>query len=536
MSATRSISAVLCDHQCSPRGPLQALRLQKRLSGSPTIGNLIVLNKACQDPEKKIKQLAGQKVLFAGCPYLQESGFYARAAEALGLGPGEMLITDVKSSILDLYESPEAIEDNLAARLESLGRLLADSVSARDRPVELKPNVLVFGSGLSGLKAALEIAREKLSVDLVETEDPPLAPGCLAGAFESPGLVEELAGKVRASEHVAVFPCRQVRAIRSVEEGFSVGFEGGVQRDYGAMIFAPERLEAPAEEVGAWNLTQAYKRIREGQPIRGRIVFVLDRSSETPPEVIRDVLCAARMIKERSHAEIWVLLKHLRVALPGLQELYDLVREMGVIFVKYQDLQLHNEFGDFELSGRDPQTGAAFRISKPDRLILPGASGLSAEALKTAGMMGLRLFEQTYTQPYSLWRLPNESNHPGVLVCGSARGNMDACGVAADASAVVQALRARLQGQGIIPVEHVASVDAEKCAYCLTCVRVCPYGAMGKDTQERVAQVMTTACQGCPAQAITLHNLKRESVLAAMHELSTEGRTNHMRKKETGVG
>jgi ferredoxin len=51
---------------------------------------------------------------------------------------------------------------------------------------------------------------------------------------------------------------------------------------------------------------------------------------------------------------------------------------------------------------------------------------------------------------------------------------------------------------------------------------------MGKDPAQRVAQVINTACQGCgicasecPAEAITLRNLDRDSVLAAMHELSS---------------
>jgi heterodisulfide reductase subunit A-like polyferredoxin len=521
-----SIVAVLCDQQCSSRGPLQAANLTKRLAKSSTVGKLIILDKACQDPEKKLKNVAGQKILFGGCPYLEESGFYSLAAEKLGLGPGEMLVTDVKSSILDLYDSPEAIEEKLVGRLESLGRLLADSTAVKDQPVKLKRNVLIFGSGYSGLKAALELSGEKLSVDVVETEDPPLAPGCLTEGLGSPGLIEELTERVRAGEHVAVFPHRQMGPIRNVEKGFTVSFGGGEPREYGTVIFAPERREAPAEEIGAWNLSQLYKRIQEHQPIKGRIVFVLDRRSEMPPEVIQDILTAARVIKERSHAEVWILLKQIRVALPGLQELYDLTREMGVVFVKYQNLRLHNEFGDFDIAGEDPQTGASFRISNPDRVIIPGAGGLSASALKAAETLGLRLLGGQYTQPYSLWRLANESNHPGVLVCGSARGNMDGDGVAADAASMVQALKARMMPEGITPVEHIASVDADKCAYCLTCVRVCPYHAMGKNVEERVAQPITTACQGCgicaaecPAEAITLRNLSQDSVLAAMQAL-----------------
>jgi heterodisulfide reductase subunit A len=521
-----SIVAVLCDHQCSSKGPLQVSNLTKRLENSSAVEKLIVLDKACQDPEKKLKKVSGQKILFGGCPYLEESGFYALAAEKLGLHPGQMLVTDVKSTVLDLYDSREAIEEHLAGRLESQARLLAESVAVKDRPVKLKRNVLIYGSGLSGLKAAQELSGEKFSVDLVETEDPPLAPGCLAEGLERSELIEELTQTVRASEHVAVFPERQMGSIQRVEAGFTVGFGGGERREYGAVIFAPERLEAPAEEIGAWNLTQLYKRIHERQTIKGRIVFLLDRNSETPPEVIQDILTAVKVIKERSHAEVWILLKQLRVALPGLQELYDSTREMGVIFVKYQNLRLHNEFGDFQITGEDPQTGAAFEIKDPNRVIIPGPSGLSASALQAAESLGVRLLDGQYTQPYSLWRLTNESNHPGVLVCGSARGNMNALGVGADAASVVQALKTHIVAEGIAPVEHIASVDADKCVYCLTCMRVCPYHAMGKNIEERVAQPISTACQGCgicasecPAEAITLRNLSQESVLAAIHAL-----------------
>ena len=71
---SESIVAVLCDHQCSSKGPLQAANLTKRLTKSTTIGKLIILDKACQNPEKKLEKVTGQKVLFGGCPIWRRAG------------------------------------------------------------------------------------------------------------------------------------------------------------------------------------------------------------------------------------------------------------------------------------------------------------------------------------------------------------------------------------------------------------------------------------------------------------------------------
>jgi len=526
MSSDQSIVAVLCDHQCSQAGPLKASQLEKRLSAESSIGKLIVLHEACRDQEKKLKMIEGKKVLFAGCPYLEESGFYETAGRALGLGRGEMLTVDVKSSIIDLYENRESIEENLVRKLESLGKMLAENVEVKEQPIKLKRSVLVYGSGFSGLQAALELSGEKLSVDLIETQEQTLAPGCLTELLRDPDMVNTLAGQARSSEHIAFFPSETIRGVESVEQGFSVTYDGGQKREYGAVVFSPERIENPVVETGAWNLTQLYQKLVDGQSLKGRIVFLLDRFSETPPEILQDVLHGVEVIKKRFASDVWILLKQVRVALPGLEELYDSCREKGIIFVKYENLSLKNDFGDFEIEAKDSQTGEPLRISKPDRLVLPDTTGLSGAARSMAEKLGLRLFDGMYTQPYSLWRLTSESNRPGVFVCGSARSNLDAAGVRSDSSAMVMGLKERFGPGGNTAIEHIAVVDNEKCAYCLTCLRVCPFGAVAKDTEERVARIIDTVCQGCgicasecPAEAIEMRNLTRQSIQAGMKVL-----------------
>jgi heterodisulfide reductase subunit A-like polyferredoxin len=65
----------------------------------------------------------------------------------------------------------------------------------------------------------------------------------------------------------------------------------------------------------------------------------------------------------------------------------------------------------------------------------------------------------------------------------------------------------------------VAKVEEEKCASCLTCVRVCPYGVPFIN-QEGVAQIDAALCQGCgscaaecPGKAIQLQHFKDEQII-----------------------
>jgi len=74
----------------------------------------------------------------------------------------------------------------------------------------------------------------------------------------------------------------------------------------------------------------------------------------------------------------------------------------------------------------------------------------------------------------------------------------------------------------------VAKVEAEKCAACLTCVRVCPY-SVPKIGPKMVAEIEAVQCHGCgtcvgecPAKAIQLQHYTDEQMLA---KISAVGRT-----------
>src|SRR5665647_2367016 len=71
--------------------------------------------------------------------------------------------------------------------------------------------------------------------------------------------------------------------------------------------------------------------------------------------------------------------------------------------------------------------------------------------------------------------------------------------------------------------------DEDKCAACLTCVRICPYEVPIIDMETKKAKIEAAACQGCgicvsecPVKAITLHHYTDAQIFAKEEALFME--------------
>jgi heterodisulfide reductase subunit A len=77
---------------------------------------------------------------------------------------------------------------------------------------------------------------------------------------------------------------------------------------------------------------------------------------------------------------------------------------------------------------------------------------------------------------------------------------------------------------------QISRIDPLKCIACMTCVKVCPYGAPALNEETRKAEVQPAACQGCgscasgcPAKAISLQHQEERQVVAMLDELAAGG-------------
>ena len=65
------------------------------------------------------------------------------------------------------------------------------------------PNVLIYGSGLSGLSAALKLARKNVCVDILQTSDDNLCPGYLNDLLNDPAMMDRLREEAVKNENIS---------------------------------------------------------------------------------------------------------------------------------------------------------------------------------------------------------------------------------------------------------------------------------------------------------------------------------------------
>jgi heterodisulfide reductase subunit A len=113
----------------------------------------------------------------------------------------------------------------------------------------------------------------------------------------------------------------------------------------------------------------------------------------------------------------------------------------------------------------------------------------------------------------------------GVFVCGLAHSPrfMD--------ETIAQARATAGRAATILSLPHleidgeVARIDPLECIACMTCVKVCPYGAPTVNDRQKV-EIQGAKCMGCgscvascPAKAIHLQNQEEQQLVAMLDEL-----------------
>jgi len=409
-----------------------------------------------------------------------------------------------------------------------------NSVSSEVIPMEeirIDTTVLVIGGGWSGIKVACELVDLGYRVILIE-DSATLGGNGLFDHLVSSNKEElsSLLAKVKDHEAVEVLVSTRLVFLTGVPGDFRVWLEqeGKVsEKTAGAVVVA---LEAEIVSLSTAYGFQAAENVLTQSEVEARlasggagdiskdVLFLVGLQQEGSPLVMERAIRSASEIQALEGCQAKVLVGNVKVAEHGLESLYRQSRERGIIYIKVKEPpKIKQDGSSLQIEVFDNVLNRDIKLT-PDMVVVEEAFRPHPDATRVSQVLGIGTDSEGFFQQANVYYLPIRTNREGIFVIGSAREPRNLMHGWTDVGNTVLEVRNLLgEGKKLVPIER-AKIHRGKCTICLTCVRVCPHGAIYWDNRAIISPV---ACQGCgicasecPMDAIQLVNYTDEEMEA----------------------
>ena len=238
-------------------------------------------------------------------------------------------------------------------------------------------------------------------------------------------------------------------------------------------------------------------------------VFLCGLAGESDPVLFARVFEAIDSLRKTVVVQPYVFARHVKVAAAGLERRYREIREGGTLFFKFDAVgPVFEQTPDgLTMIFTDPLLGLEMELV-PDLLVVdeyhqpPSSLKPFLDAIPSCAVTAP--FLQPESTRFSGVRTPKV----GILALGAARGNFGPDSAESDIAAAVVAARTLNLDENPTGLPGPPVIDPAKCTICLTCVRLCPHGAISFQKRAEADPVSCMRCGicavECPMQAITL--------------------------------
>ena len=506
-----------------------------------------------QDTQEKMRHAIQEhqlnRVIVASCSPRTHEPLFRETVRESGLNKFLFEMANIRDqcSWVHMRQKTEATEKakDLVRMAVANARMICP-LEELPRPVVKKG--LVIGGGAAGMTAALGLAGQGFEAFLVEKESE------LGGNLrrlhrtldgeDVPKFLAELKERVRSNPRIQVFTGAAVTGFSGYVGNFKTALAIGAEKrelEHGIAIVATGGQELKPREYLYGEDPRVLTQLELGEELAangakaGRLTEVVmiqcvgSREEERP--YCSRVCCAgavknALQIKERHpQARITVLYRDMRTY--GLSELYYAqARQAGILFASY-DLSskpaVTKEGGALQVSYLDRVLKEKV-VLRPDLLVLSSAV-VPSDTEELARILKVpRTADGFFLEAHMKLR-PVDFASEGIFLCGMAHSPKRIDESLSQAAAAVARACTVLSKEEIYVGGVVGVVDPEKCAACLTCVRVCPYN-VPVINRDGVAEIEMAKCQGCgscsaecPGRAIELMHFRHDQIEAKCEAL-----------------
>jgi len=493
-----------------------------------------------------------EKVVVAACSPEFNEHIFREVLEKSGLNGHLLSMANIRE------QCSWAHEGDVTVKAMELVKMAVNKVRflqpMEKKEVSVNREVLVVGGGFSAVNVALQLSRVGLRTTLLEKETV-LGDGLeklesFYGFYPS-----SMISTVEGDRNIEVLTSAQITAVEGNIGDFGVRIRKGgeeISRKYGAIVLAtgyktelaldsePE-LRAEDEAISGINIVsqEQFCRMLRNLSLKTEpktIGFMFDFSDENSRFPTLATLNNALAAKKKWGSEVYVFYKSVKVDSEGVEKLYQEARDCGVVFLRSEiPPRITVKNGRVKIEAKDVFLGEdvilACDILVAEELYLP------AEETETlSSLLNIRVDSRGFFQDENVHLYPVTSEKKGIFFVGGCRDDLDLGRVLTDISSVVINVH-ELLSSGKIPVDvERVKADPQKCVACLTCIRVCPHGAIQlirADNSKEVAGISDLACDACgicaaicPAKAIKFQGYRDEEILAQIEAIgeSSNGR------------
>ncbi|NHM25495.1 CoB--CoM heterodisulfide reductase iron-sulfur subunit A family protein [Desulfofundulus sp. TPOSR] len=495
---------------------------------------------ACsQDSQAAMKQIIEEyglnRVVVASCSPRTHKPLFQETIREAGLNRALFEMANIRDqcSWVHMHEPVKATEKAKdlvkmvvakAALLEPIPQIAAGVTKA----------ALVIGGGISGMTSALSLADLGYRVHLVEKEQ---QLGGMARRIrhglkgeEVQPFLNDLVAKVMSHPNIEVYTGTEVQTVAGYVGNFVTTLADGKELQHGVAVIATggeeykptEYLYGESDRV--FTQLELEEALAAGDPrIENAKTFVLIQcvGSREPERPYCSRVCCGKSVKlalklkeKNPSANVFVLYRDIRTY-GFLEDYYQEARRKGVLFIRYNPENkplVEKKNGSLKVTVTDHVLSVPVVI-EADVIGLAAAIVAPESNRQLSQLFKVPLNEDGFFLEAHMKLRPVDFTSEGIFMAGLAHGpkNLE--------ENIAQAKAAAGRASTILSKDHleshgvVAVVQQDKCAACLTCVRLCPYNA--PKIRNYAAEIEPLLCQGCgtcagecPNKAITLQGYK----------------------------
>ncbi len=239
------------------------------------------------------------------------------------------------------------------------------------------------------------------------------------------------------------------------------------------------------------------------------IAFLFDLKGASEVSQFDTLLSVLDRLEMLDQVQSYVFTRNLKVASGGLEARYRYHRQHGVVFFKFDETEplIVHDGEKLIIEFVEPILGEEMELV-PDFIVIDEILTASNSLEPILKLIPSAPASTPYLQPESTRFNGVETQKAGVYAVGPARGVFDHESLKADVEAVMVSLFKAMPELSDLTPRLAASVDHNKCTFCLTCVRLCPHGAIGFHSRPDVDPLSCRACGvcvvECPMSAIEI--------------------------------